>query len=98
METNVICKQCLLRDMAESDILRSIAECRSRLETDMRVSDALYERRLAVCRSCERLNAGTCLLCGCYVELRAAMRKLDCPDSPSRWRKGAAYNEGGRAG
>jgi len=87
MEKNAICKQCLLRDMAESDVLRSINECRSRLEPDVRASDALYEQRLAVCGSCEHLLAGTCLLCGCYVELRAAMRKLVCPDSPSRWRE-----------
>lgn len=89
MDANVICRQCLLRELAESDVLRSVNDCRSRLEPDIRASDALYERRLDRCKSCEHLNVGTCLLCGCYVELRAAMRRADCPDRPSRWQGGA---------
>ena len=33
---------------------------------------SLRESRLSVCQDCEKLNAGTCMACGCYVELRAA--------------------------
>ncbi len=43
------------------------------------------ERRLARCRSCPSLVRGTCQLCGCYVEYRAAFRLRNCPDLPSRW-------------
>ncbi len=38
-----------------------------------------YERRLALCRECDLLNAGTCGACGCYVELRAAAKVSNCP-------------------
>ena len=37
------------------------------------------EARLAVCKACDRLNAGTCNACGCYVELRALTGVSHCP-------------------
>ena len=43
------------------------------------------ERRIALCRTCPHLDEGTCRLCGCYVEYRAAFELKDCPDLPSRW-------------
>jgi hypothetical protein len=33
-------------------------------EADM-VSDEEYERRLDICGECDKLNAGTCMSCGC---------------------------------
>ena len=45
-----------------------------------RSSDELYNKRLEICRECEKLNAGTCLSCGCYVEIRAAMKRSGCPN------------------
>ena len=51
---------------------------------------AVYEARLGVCRACEHLVNGTCVLCGCYVESRAARRGMKCPDVPCRW---AAWEE-----
>ena len=44
------------------------------------VSDDEYEKRLAVCGTCEKLNAGTCMSCGCYVEIRAAAKVSKCPN------------------
>ncbi|MCR5826398.1 MAG: DUF6171 family protein [Oscillospiraceae bacterium] len=79
------CKRCLLRELAESETLRGINECRARLDADVRADETLYERRLQACRGCDSLLSGTCLLCGCYVELRAAMRELGCPAVPDRW-------------
>ena len=46
-------------------------------------SDSEYERRLAICQDCEKLNEGTCMSCGCYVELRAAAKISRCPKG--RW-------------
>lgn len=43
------------------------------------VSVEEYESRLAICKECELLNAGTCGACGCYVELRAAAKVGHCP-------------------
>ena len=46
---------------------------------------ALLRARLDACRACPHLNAGTCALCGCYVEYRAAHAAQRCPDAPGRW-------------
>ena len=45
-----------------------------------RSGEELYNKRLDVCRDCEKLNAGTCLSCGCYVEIRAALKRSKCPN------------------
>ena len=73
-----VCKKCLLREMAEAD--------RSMIQTyiaankkEDRVSNDVYETRLSACKECDRLNAGTCNACGCYVELRALTPVSHCP-------------------
>ena len=49
------------------------------LNADSKVEEPLYEKRLASCKRCDLLMDGMCRACGCYVELRAAMRKNACP-------------------
>lgn len=49
------------------------------MDADVKTAQSIYENRLAVCRDCDYLEAGTCLACGCYVELRAAVKKNKCP-------------------
>ena len=51
----------------------------------LRTPDALYETRLACCRDCEALQNGTCMQCGCYVEMRAARSDMHCPLTEPRW-------------
>ena len=65
-----ICKKCFLREIKKYK--------KGIKETD-RVSEKKYEERLAVCKECDLLNAGTCGACGCYVELRAAAKVGRCP-------------------
>ena len=78
MIDNRVCTRCLLRDMVDADTAM-IEKYKSALkEVDM-VSDEEYERRLSVCKECEKLNAGTCMSCGCYVEIRAAAKISKCP-------------------
>lgn len=38
-----------------------------------------YQRRLSICKECEKLLSGMCRMCGCYVEMRAAIALRDCP-------------------
>ncbi len=73
-----ICKKCLLREMAEAD-RKMIEKYKAAIKRADRANDAEYEKRLAVCKACERLNEGTCSACGCYVELRAAAAAGRCP-------------------
>ncbi len=70
--------RCLLRDMAEAD-QEMIQKYKDAIKKEDRVSSEVYETRLSVCKECDRLNAGTCLACGCYVELRALSPMGRCP-------------------
>lgn len=87
METR-ICRQCLLRDMPESKRFQSMYDYIARLSKDDKVPDETYEKRLEICRKCEHLMSGMCRKCGCYVEMRAAMKIRSCPDIPDRWQTG----------
>ena len=73
-----ICKKCLLREMAEQD-QKMIQKYKDAIHKQDRVSEKQYEIRLSACKECEKLNAGTCAACGCYVELRALVLQGKCP-------------------
>ena len=61
METRV-CTRCLLRDMIEAgDSMEMIEKYRAAIKEADRVTEEVYESRLAVCQDCEKLNAGTCI-------------------------------------
>ena len=79
-----ICTRCLLREMIDADSTKKtememIEKYRDAIKQADRVTEEEYERRLAVCRDCDKLLAGTCGACGCYVELRAAAKVSHCP-------------------
>ena len=51
---------------------RVIAEYVASLDESVRTPEDAYRARLAICEGCDQLLSGTCRLCGCYVETRAA--------------------------
>lgn len=73
------CKKCLIKEMDEAQYHELIEENIAFLDENDRANDEIYEMRLDVCKECDRLNSGTCLACGCYVEIRAAFRGGRCP-------------------
>lgn len=73
-----VCKKCLLREMAEADAKR-MEQYLAAIRPGDKVGSGEYERRLAICKTCDFLQEGTCGACGCYVELRAAARTGKCP-------------------
>lgn len=73
------CRRCLLRDLAERDSIEMLEKYKNAIRSEDRAAESVYASRLATCRECDRLNAGTCLSCGCYVELRAASKEAHCP-------------------
>ena len=78
--------RCLLReDESQRPLYELIRETLAAMPDALRASEPTRERRLAACAACERLLGGTCALCGCYVELRAAKRGQRCADTPPRW-------------
>ncbi len=78
------CKRCLLREMAEEDVLESIITRIDKLSPKEKSDDELYAKRLNECKNCEHLISGVCMKCGCYVEFRAAFKKNHCPNVKDR--------------
>jgi hypothetical protein len=79
-----VCTRCLLRELIGSDASRQaeldmIEKYRDAIKQADRVTKEEYERRLAVCQTCDKLFEGTCAACGCYVELRATAKVSRCP-------------------
>lgn len=73
------CLKCLLRELDEEAYMEKLHCYIEMMDADVKTAQSIYENRLAVCRDCDYLEAGTCLACGCYVELRAAVKKNKCP-------------------
>lgn len=79
------CRKCLLRDMDKDEYFQSLQEYIDNIEDEIKTPADEYERRLSVCKECERLLDGMCAVCGCYVELRAAVAKHQCPAVKPLW-------------
>ena len=76
------CRRCLTREMMgeQKEYFRNLHEYIANLDEGLKAATVLYEKRLAVCKECSLLYQGMCRTCGCYVELRAAVAKKDCPE------------------
>lgn len=75
-----VCRKCLTRDMVgQEEYFKNLQEYIANIEQDLKVAENQYEERLAVCKECDLLFQGMCRSCGCYVELRAVMKKNACP-------------------
>lgn len=74
-----ICRKCLTADMDEKKYFENLHSYIANLDEELKACQPLYEKRLAVCKSCDLLADGMCRACGCFVELRAVMRKNVCP-------------------
>lgn len=80
MENLRTCKRCLTRELAEQEeTFRNLRDYIENLDPELKASEAVYEERLGVCKKCDLLLTGMCRACGCYVELRASVKKNACP-------------------
>ena len=85
-QRNRPCPRCLLNEVPGAEALAALnRQWIEALPPERRTDAAAYARRLAACQGCEHLAAGSCALCGCYVEYRAAQAGQRCPDVPGRW-------------
>lgn len=78
------CRRCLL-NQTNPDLHLTIRQHIANLDSDIKCSKQEYENRLETCRSCKFLVNGMCVLCGCFVEMRAATAKNRCADTPEKW-------------
>ena len=74
-----ICRKCLTADMDEKKYFENLHAYIDNLDEELKVDRPLYEMRLTVGKECDLLADAMCRACGCYVELRAVMRKNSCP-------------------
>lgn len=81
METDKrrVCRRCLIREMDQNAYFENLRTYIGSLEEELKVDELLYEERLSRCKECDLLADGMCRACGCYVELRAVMKKNSCP-------------------
>ena len=75
------CTRCLLKDYSKEVYEHLIVEGLKALPAEDIADGEVTAIRLGVCQACEKLNQGTCLACGCYVEIRAALKTGKCPYS-----------------
>ena len=80
-----VCRRCLLREMSETEYFRSLHEYIENLDEELKVEPEVYEERLEKCKACDQLISGMCRKCGCYVELRALLKKGGCPKVEPEW-------------
>lgn len=73
------CTRCLLREADEEAYQRQLKRYLDLMDPALKAGREVYESRLAVCKACDYLEAGSCRACGCFVELRAATKKGKCP-------------------
>lgn len=78
------CK-CLLKQAGEIELAKNIGEYISTLSEEIKANDSLYRHRLTLCEDCVHLLNGTCTKCGCYVEMRAAIKTNRCPSEEKFW-------------
>lgn len=83
--TKVICKRCLLKDMQEEIEYQKLQAYLDSIDSEQKVTEEIYQKRLGICLKCEYLYQGICQKCGCFVEARAIRKIGTCPHEEPRW-------------
>ena len=78
------CKRCLLLESAGANTLADIRKRIEKLSDEEKTPEEIYQKRLSECKNCDFLISGVCMKCGCYVEFRAAFKKMKCPNANNR--------------
>ena len=79
------CKRCLLHETNQEELLATIRDYIESISDEIRTPPDLYEKRLAICKTCDNLVNGMCRLCGCFVEVRAAKKDNYCAEDREIW-------------
>lgn len=85
IDTKRICKRCLTKEMPSAEYFQTMHDYISQLDSDIKTPDKLYEQRLTHCKECDSLLNGMCRICGCFVEMRAAVSQNHCPKVNPKW-------------
>ena len=78
--TAMICRKCIEENVSDKELAAYLDGYVNSLPDEMRAAPEVYEERLRICEMCDKRIAFTCTLCGCYIQARAAKRKMQCPN------------------
>lgn len=81
------CRKCLAPETSEKEFFDRLEEIIEGFDEEEKVPKEVYQQRMDACASCERLLAGMCRICGCYVMLRASLRRNACPAVTPKWKR-----------
>ena len=79
------CRRCLLDELFEEKEYKHLQDYIEHLDKCIKTEDEEYKKRLGICKECDNLINGMCKICGCFVEMRAAVKKNYCPDIDKHW-------------
>ena len=82
---NRFCKKCLLDKVMSEAEYNHMQDYIKNIDINLRTSDKEYKKRLDTCMNCDDLINGMCKICGCFVEMRAAVKKNYCPNVNKKW-------------
>ncbi|MDD6811182.1 MAG: DUF6171 family protein [Lachnospiraceae bacterium] len=85
MEERRFCRKCLTKEMPDSAYYENMYDYIARLDENIKASEEVYQTRLSACKQCDSLLNGMCRVCGCFVELRAAITRNQCPAVSPKW-------------
>lgn len=84
---NRFCKKCLLDKVMGDAEYKHMQDYIKNIDRDIKTPEEDYNIRLNTCMECDNLINGMCKLCGCFVEMRAAVKKNYCPNIDKKWDK-----------
>lgn len=85
MRMDESCPSCAARNADKGSYEEYIKTYLDSLPDEIKTPAEEYARRLDICLGCEEYITKTCILCGCYVEIRAAKKIMYCPLSFDKW-------------
>jgi len=71
-----ICKKCLLREMDEAGFFQNMYDYIARIPADDKTPEEEYERRLSICKECEKLLSG--MVAACAAATWRCGQRLHC--------------------
>lgn len=74
------CKGCLIREIDSNEQYQNMFKYIEGLDENIKTHPSVYEVRLRTCKTCSSLVNGMCKHCGCFVEMRAAITRNQCPN------------------
>ena len=75
----ILCRLCIGKDVDLNELAEYLDHYVESLPEDEKCPDDAYRERLQYCAACEFHLNFTCRRCGCYVQARAAKRRMSCP-------------------